>query len=189
MSVLNKNQRGDLLHFCCTQFWWIVAGVQDSLNLLLHCSGECIAEEKSFASVLDAQFCSTHCNLCAAPAPQPVPCPTCAAARSPPCRELQNVEDLKIIRLDLTLSKAPRNRHWALKKLTFYNSGLIFGPNLIPQVLQPRMSRESPLFVSQVWVSIAGKFPGFFLITSWQMTDDETRKTYLTIPPPNQQNI
>merc|ERR1712004_470336 len=53
--------------------------------------GECIAEETSFASVLDAQFCSTHCNLCAAPAPQTVPCPTCAAARSPPCRGLSKI--------------------------------------------------------------------------------------------------
>ena len=76
-------------------------------------SGECIAEEKSFASVLDAQFCSTHCNLCAAPAPQPVPCPTCAAARSPPCRGLQNVEDLKIGKFYSTLAKAPRYRHCA----------------------------------------------------------------------------
>ena len=48
------------------------------------------------------------------------------------------------------------------KKMTFHNSGLIFWSNSLPQVLQPRVSRESPLFVSQVWVFIAGRFPGFF---------------------------
>ena len=144
-------------------------------------SGECIAEEKSFASVLDAQFCSTHCNLCAAPAPQPVPCPTCAAARSPPSRELQNVEDIKIGKLD-SLHKGTTKPALRAKKMTFHNSGLIFWPNSLPQVLQPRVSRESPLFVSQVWVFIAGKFPVFSLITSWQMTDDENCKTYDNSP-------
>ena len=84
-------------------------------------SGECIAEEKSFASVLDAQFCSTHCNLCAAPAPQPVPCPTCAAARSPPSRELQNVEDIKIGKLD-SLHKGTTKPALRAKKMTFHNS-------------------------------------------------------------------
>ena len=68
------------------------------------------------------------------------------------------------------------------KKMTFHNSGLIFWPNSLPQVLQPRVSRESPLFVSQVWVFIAGKFPVFSLITSWQMTDDENCKTYDNSP-------
>ena len=73
--------------------------------------------------------------------------------------------------------------------MTFHSSGLIFWPNLLPQVLQPRVSRESPIFVSQVWVSIAGKFPVFFSYTF--SADDRwwNLQNSLTIPPPNQQNI
>ena len=32
--------------------------------IMCFCTGECIAEETSFASVLDAQFCPLYCNLC-----------------------------------------------------------------------------------------------------------------------------